>query len=254
MRTAKSNGVELISVTDHDTALGAEEASKAAEEYGVKFVNGIEVSAYKNGVKLHTLGYNLNLHASVFKDFTEELFKGSVKRAEDIICKLNKNGVFITMDEVLNERKCNKSPVHSMFIARAATKKGYAKTPFNFYSEYLSAGKCAYSEIGRPSPEKAVEVIKLSGGISSLAHPARIEMEDKELLSLIKELKACGLDGIEAEYSAHTAVKTAYFKEIARQNSLLVTGGSDTHFKGGNRKIGTPAFFADKILADKLLT
>ena len=93
MKTAKENGVQLISVTDHDTALGADEAQKAAKEYGLKFVNGIEVSAYKNGVKLHTLGYNLNLNCPDFKDFCTRLFKGSQKRAEDIIYKLNKNGV-----------------------------------------------------------------------------------------------------------------------------------------------------------------
>ena len=240
-------------MTDHDTALGADEAQKAAKEYGLKFVNGIEVSAYKNGVKLHTLGYNLNLNCPDFEDFCARLFKGSQERAEDVIYKLNKNGVSLGLDDVLKERRCEKTPIHGMFIARAAAKKGYANTPFNFYANYLSAGKCAYSEIGRPSPEEAVEVIKSCGGVSSLAHPGRIEMEDKELLTLIKRLKACGLDGIEAEYSAHTLNETAYFKEIARQNSLLVTGGSDTHFNGGNRKIGTPEFYADKTLADKLL-
>ena len=75
----------------------------------------------------------------------------SVSRTEDILYKLNKNGVRLSIDEVLNERKFPSSPIHAMYIARAASKKGYGSTPFAFYVEYLAQGKCAYSDIGRPS-------------------------------------------------------------------------------------------------------
>ena len=65
-------------------------------------------------------------------------------------------------------------------------------------------------------------------------------------------LKNYGLCGIEAVYSAHTAKETAYYKELAASLNLCVTGGSDTHFSGGSRTVGTPAFYADDALAEKL--
>ena len=240
--TAKANGVELISVTDHDTALAYPEIFSCCEKRGVKAVYGIEVSAYSNGVRLHTLGYGISPEHPVFSQFLKELQEGSIKRTDDILNKLNKNGIHITLDEVLKHRKSDKAPVHAMFISRAAVDKGYANDAFVFQKQYLSRGCVGYSELFRPTPERAVEVITACGGISSLAHPGRVELEKEQLITLVKRLVSLGLKGIEAYHSAHTPKETAYYTEIAKEYGLLVTGGSDTHFKGGSKEIGTPVF------------
>lgn len=252
VKSAAANGVELIAVTDHDNMLVCEQASKACAERGIKFVEGIEVSAYSGDVKIHTLGYNIDKDCTDYKTFAKELYEGSRVRAEDIVFKLNKNGVRLSMEEVLNQQTVKNIPVHTMHIAYAAANKGYASSPFTFFEQYLAWGKCAFSNLCRPTPERAVEVIAACGGFSSLAHPARIDMSAEELKKLIARMKACGLGGIEAVYSAHTALETAYYKETASSFNLFVTGGSDTHFTGGKRKIGTPVFHADKSLAEKL--
>lgn len=249
---AAKNGLNAIAVTDHDCMLAYPELKESCNKNGIKAVSGIEVSAYEGNVKIHTLGYNINAESSDFKQFANALYEGSIMRTEDILFKLNKNGVRLNFDEVLNERKSQLSPVHAMHIARAGANKGYAKTPYSFYAEYLAFGKCAFSNISRPTPEQTVEVIRALGGFASLAHPARIELEKDELLRLIKKLKDCGLGGIEGVYSTHTSMETAYYKETAKALNLLVTGGSDTHVKGGRKTIGTPQFFIDEALAEKL--
>ena len=139
-----------------------------------------------------------------------------------------------------------------MHISRTAVKKGYARDAFTFQRNFLSYGCDAYSGIGRPSPETAVEVITACGGFASLAHPGRIELEKQELIALVKRLVSKGLKGIEAEYSAHTSLQTAYYTQLAKEYNLSVTGGSDTHFQGGNKKIGTPVFDCGEELCEKL--
>lgn len=249
---AANNGVQLLAVTDHDCMLAFPEMSKQCAQYGVKTVSGIEVSAYEDGVKIHTLGYNVNGENPAFKQFEKQLYEGSLKRTEDILFKLNNSGVKLNIDEVLKQRKSPESPVHAMYIARAGAQKGYANTPFSFYTEYLAPRKCGYSAVCRPSPELAIEVINASGGFASLAHPGRVELSKDGLLQLVKKLKDCGLCGIEGVYSTHTVTETAYYKEMAKTFGLVVTGGSDTHFKGGKKEIGLPVFFADEALAEKL--
>ena len=249
---AKSNGVELISITDHDTALAYPEIFSCCEKRGVKVVYGIEVSAYSNGVRLHTLGYGISPENPVFKSFLKELVEGSFARTEDMISKLKKGGIHITMDEVLKYRKSDSAPIHSMYVSRAGAEKGYSSNPFAFQKEFVAKGKFGYSEAGRPSPEKAVEVITACGGISSLAHPGRIELEKEEVISLVKRLLPLGLKGIEAVHSAHTFEEKAYYTEMAKEYGLLVTGGSDTHFKDGSKRIGTPIFDCGKELCEKL--
>lgn len=249
---AKNNGVELISVTDHDTALAYPEIYSCCEKRGIKAVYGIEISAYLNGVRLHTLGYGINPEHPIYKSFLKELVDGSLERTDDMLSKLNKNGVHITLDEVLKHRKSDKAPIHAMYIARAAAEKGYCTNPFLFQKEYLSCGCKGYSELYRPTPEKAVEVITQCGGFSSLAHPGRITLEKEELITLVKRLVSLGLKGIEAVYSTHTELEKAYYTEMAKEYGLLVTGGSDTHFKEGKRRIGTPVFDCNNELCEKL--
>ncbi len=249
---AKSNGVGLISVTDHDTVLAYPELFTHCEKTGIKAVCGIEVSAYTDGVRLHTLGYGMDVNSALFKEFLSTLVTGSLERTDDILSKLKKSGVSLSLDEVLGQRKSPYAPVHSMHISRTAVKKGYAPDAFTFQRNFLSYGCDAYSGIGRPSPETAVEVITACGGFASLAHPGRIELEKQELIALVKRLVSKGLKGIEAEYSAHTSLQTAYYTQLAKEYNLSVTGGSDTHFHGGNKKIGTPVFDCGEELCEKL--
>ncbi len=250
---AYKNGVRLIALTDHDCSFAYDEAATECAKYGIRTVVGIEVSAYAGDVKFHTLGYGFDRNHPDFKSFYGQLFEASFRRAEQTLYFLNKNDVRISMEEVMPYRKNPQSPMHTMHIARACAAKGYCNKNANrFYDEYLAFGKCGYSRIGRPSPEKVIEVISAAGGITSVAHPGRIDMPAADLLALIKRLESCGLSGIEAVYSTHTVTETAYYKELAKTLNLVVTGGSDTHILGRGRKIGTPVFYTDDKLAEKL--
>ncbi|MGN0818167.1 MAG: PHP domain-containing protein [Candidatus Coproplasma sp.] len=247
MSAAMARGVKLVAVTDHDSMNASVEAAALAGDCGIYAVDGIEISAYTD-VKVHILGYNVKKDSPALAGFLQRLTDGAEERTADILAKLKRRGFNLTMQEVLRERKCPTSPIHVMYIARAAARKGYGKSPADFYLSYLNAGKCAYSAIGRPTPKEAIDAIVCGGGFASLAHPGRITLDADKKLSLIKELTGYGLCGIEAVYSGHTESDTAYFKEIARRLNLLVTGGSDTHFSEGNRAVGVPEFYPDERL------
>ena len=248
---AKRAGLGLICVTDHDTMGASDEVKSLAVEAGIRAVDGIEISAYGD-VKVHILGYGLDKNCPAFKKYYREAVEGSFARCEDTLKKLKERGMTVPMEAVLAERTVEGTPVHSMFICRAAAKLGYASSAGNFYLSYIADGKCAHSRIGRLSPEQAVEVIAECGGISSVAHPGRIAMEKQAKEGLISRLKALGLSGIEAVYSGHTEVETAYYKEMAHRFDLLITGGSDTHFTTGSRSVGTPEFYPDGALLNAL--
>lgn len=249
---AKRKGVNLISVTDHDNANGSAEVRAIAEGNGVTAVDGVEISAYDGDVKVHLLAYNLDSSRPLYAQFFKKINDGAEERTRDILAKLSSHGVNISYEEVLRERRCPRSPVHAMYIAAAGAKKGYARTAVDFYVNYLNYGRIGFSCIRRPQPEETVRFVKECGGICSLAHPARISLDEDGVNSLIKRLVDCGLDGIEAVYSGHTVRETQYYKGIAEKYGLLVTGGSDTHYGYGNRSVGEPAFYPDDRLLSAL--
>ena len=51
----------------------------------------------------------------------------------------------------------------------------------------------------------------------------------EEVEEMIKDFKELGLDGIEALHSTHTREQEDILINLARDNDLLITGGSDFH-------------------------
>lgn len=247
---AKSDGIKLIAVTDHDCMEGCADFIALARKNDLIAVNGTEISAYFERVKFHTLGYCID--EKKFKPFLDGLYESSLARAEDIISKLNKIGVEITFGDVNAQRFSLKTPVHVMHLANAIVAKGYAEKPVKAFNKYLAYGKPAFSCIHRPTPERTVEAITAAGGFAVVAHPGRITMERDALFSKIKALKDCGLGGIEVYYSTHTPDETEYYNKLAKSLGLIATGGSDTHHAEGSREIGKPDFYASPELLEKL--
>lgn len=243
VRAAKARGVGLIAVTDHDNSNGRKEVKELALRAGIISVDGEEISAYDGDIKVHMLAYGMNYADPAYTAFNKRLTEGAEERTFDILKKLAAVGVKLSYGEVIRERKCKKSPVHATYIAVAGARKGYANSPYSFYTKYLNYGAAGFSCICRPTPEETAEVFKRCGGFCSLAHPARISVDKQGLISLIERLVPCGLRGIEAVYSGHTAIETQYYKELAERFGLLVTGGSDTHYAEGNRRVGVPEFY-----------
>lgn len=250
---AAQKGLDFICITDHDCICSPDRLAAAKGQLPVTYVPSIEVSAYSGNVKIHILCYNPDLDNSDMKSFLEELKISSYRRAEIVLNKLKSIGMTLSMQEVEAEKAILCTPVHSMHIARAAVKKGYADDEFKFYNTYLMWGKFAFSTEGRPSPERTAEIASSAGAVVSLAHPGRISLDKNTLKQGILRLKSCGLKGIEGVYTTHTQFETAYFKEIAKEFNLLVTGGSDTHFENDLRhEMGLPEFFPDKVLLQAL--
>ena len=250
---AAQKGLDFICITDHDNICPKERLDAAKSQLPVGYVPAIEVSAYWDDVKVHMLYYNPDLENPHLKNFLKELKEGSYRRAEVILRKLKDCGINLSMKDIEAEKIIPDSPIHAMHICHAGAKKGYAENEFKFYSNYLMWGKPAFTTEARPSPERTAEIGSAVGAVVSLAHPGRVDLDKNTLKKGIVRLQSCGLGGIEAVYTTHTALETAYFKEIAKELNLFVTGGSDTHFENdGRHEMGVPEFHPDKELLQAL--
>ena len=256
-RKAKSRGLSLVSITDHDTMSGEEVKRAAAERHGLAYVNGWEISAYAGDQKIHILGYGCQQNEA-YHVFMEKRKQGALLRAQDSVQKLQKLGVPVTMEDVYMQLSSPDLPIHTMHVARAAA--GHlGVTDSQVYLQYLGYGRPANSPLGRPTPKEAIECIHACGGISSIAHPGRMTMSFEEREKTLRDLVKMGADGIEIYYTSHTEKEMEYFLQLSKEFGLLVTGGSDTHFEEGERdkihekhRIGSPIFTPSKELLERL--
>lgn len=106
--------------------------------------------------------------------------------------------------------------------------------------------------------ERAVELISSANGKAFFAHPYEyINKKGKQTFeTLVKNvLTPAGLTGIECHYPHHTKELTAYLSEFAKNNSLMISGGTDNHIKRdyeifgkGHSEVNTPFELYKKII------
>jgi len=75
----------------------------------------------------------------------------------------------------------------------------------------------------------AIAIVHRAGGSAYLAHPLVLEPEAARLEALLPELKAAGLDGLEALYSPARPEDQTALCEMARRVGLRVCAGTDFH-------------------------
>lgn len=237
VKEAAKAGLRAIALTDHDTVDGLEEAVEAGKKYGLEVITGIEFSVASD-TEMHLLGLNFSLNCPEIKNILGEMIIQRDLRNYKVIDLLAELGIHITIDDILAEAT-SKVTGRSQ-IAKAMLKKGYVSSIKEAFDKYLSFGKPAFVERSTLSPEKAIEIIKKSGGISSLAHLNQTGKSDEELYKILTNLKNAGLDAVEGYYTEYTEDMNLRYRKMAADIGLKLTGGSDFH--GSNKdgyNIGT---------------
>lgn len=229
VRRAHARGVELLALTDHDTVGGCAAAAREASRLGLPFVPGIEINTGE-GDMVHVLGYGLDPGCPALAARLAEFRGRRIERLKRIVERINAAGVDIRWEEI---QASGRETLGRPHIADALRRRGVVRSRQEAFHRFLSRGGAAYVESMGPSVREAVETIRAAGGWASLAHPGAFKDGDLE------GWVACGLEGIEVFYPAHTAAQRARFLELADRYGLLPTGGSDYHGPGtGREEIG----------------
>ncbi len=229
---AKDLNLKAIALTDHDNFNGLVEARNRADELGIEFINGIELSADYIKGEVHILGYFFDKNPLEDKELmknVEMLQEIRVQRNVKLFNALHNVGVNITEEDVIEEMKGERLMCRPHF-AKAMMRKGYVPDVQTAFDKYLAEEGSAYVPKETIAPETAIEILLKANAFVCLAHPFLIRCKtEEERKNLIKKLKDYGLHGIEAYYSTNSEEETALSLEYAREFNLITTGGSDYH-------------------------
>lgn len=224
---ASQVGLSAISITDHDTVDGVEEALEAGKKYGVEVIAGIELSAELDNItktEMHILGYYVNHKSKTFNDSLKIFKKVRLQRAKDIFEKLRNLNIILDPEGLIEG--VGDKIVGRLHFAKALLEKGYVSSISEAFQLYLGLDKPAYVPKHYISPKDAISLIIKAGGIPALAHPYYGHYSNK---NIFKGLISDGLMGIEAWHKSHPTHITKKFLSIAENMDLVATGGSDCH-------------------------
>ena len=224
---AVDSGITAMALTDHDNVRGIPRFLAAAQAAGMRAISGVEVSADVPKGALHMLGYCVRHTDPDLNRTLDWILQGRDARNIEILRKLNKAGVRITMEDV---RACAGSDVVGRpHFAMALIKRGYVRNKREAFSRYLARGRIGYAERRRMSGEDTCELIRAAGGVPSIAHPFSLELDRGELRDFCAQLKDHGLLGLEVYYPEHSPGMMRDYLKICDEVGLIPTGGSDFH-------------------------
>ena len=230
---AKKAGLRAISITDHDTLDGVKEILKHPLPTSPEFICGVEISCdpppeFKEVGSVHLLGYGFSVYDKNLNAILDKAKKARAQRNPEIIEKLNSLGFHITIEQV--ENRFGADQTGRPHIAEFMREQGYVKTFKEAFDKYLGKDKPAYVEKYKVSCQEAIQIILGAGGLPVLAHPGLLTFKNSaHTEKFIDTLIGYGLAGLEVYYTDHDTSTTCFFKELANQKKLVITGGSDFH-------------------------
>ncbi len=229
---ARTAGLSALSITDHDTFFGYEQAKEYAAGLGLDLICGIELSTKFHGKTVHLLAYFPEAApTAAFSGWVQEQQAYRRDRNIRLIAKLNDMGVAMTLAEV---EAIGRTMTGRPHFARVLLNKGYVKTTQEAFDSYLAEEGRAFVQREEVALAEALQRVGEGGGVSVLAHPIRLgKRKAAEEEALVADAVELGLAGIEVIHSDHSATDVERYRGYAAKFGLLETGGSDRH--GGNK-------------------
>ena len=225
VRRAADTGITVLSVTDHDTVAGLPEARRAAENLGIRLVDGIEITAVHEGKDVHVLGYFIDTDDRLLADFLRTQRIHRVERVREIAERLTRLSVGVDVEALLAAAaRDDGRSIGRPTLALALVAAGHVATIQQAFDLYLATGRPAFVPRVGPTPLAVLAAIHDSRGLASMAHPG-VTAQPAVLASLVDE----GLDAIEVHHSDHSPALRRELAEFATAHRLLITGGSDFH-------------------------
>jgi predicted metal-dependent phosphoesterase TrpH len=220
---ARTGGLHIIALTDHDTAAGVTEAGQAGAG-SMHVIPGIEVSTTHARGDVHVLGYFIDPAHPRLAAYMRDAEERRRERMRSMLGRLGDMGVRVPFEEVIAAAGPAARTLGRPHLARALISRGYAQTHAEAFDRFIGDHGPAYAPVDLASPQEAIELIHAAGGIAVWAHP-RLDVFLEEIDRFIR----WGLDGVECYRPRCDPADSLRLESYARSHGLLVTGGSDWH-------------------------
>jgi len=228
VKKAKEAGIKNLALTDHNSIDGITEAQEEAKKQGINIIPGIELRCKEGEV----LGYFIDFKDKEFIKKIKRIQKKSKEVFENSIKELNKRGINIKSEEVL-DTKLKRNNVLIAYLFKFLKNKN--QISIKEMKEFMKG------DLFEPlfSTEEVIKMINDAKGVAVLAHP----WYSKTFLDEIrmKEFVKSGLKGIEINNGGKGEERLnslEKIKKFAKEYNLILTSGSDFHEDSSNHKLG----------------
>jgi len=224
---AVNAGCHFLSLTDHDSVEGLEEASIYSKDLNLNFIRGVEISAKHLSQSVHIVGLGINSNNKFLLDGLTKNNKLRIDRAKEIGKSLANAGIENAYEKTKSLSKTKY--ITRTHFAQMMIKENICNNLSSVFKKYMTGSKPGAVKVDWASSVEVINWIHQSGGLAILAHPLRYKLTLTKMKKLVSELKEIGLDGIEIVNSFSSLDDITKSKTIADDYELLYSCGSDFH-------------------------
>jgi hypothetical protein len=225
---AADNGVDMLALTDHDNLAGLASARAVAEERGMRFINGVEISIEWGGLQVHILGLDFDADDAVLNAGLAAIRSGRIDRAQRMSAELEKIGIAGCFNGAMRYTEIP-DLISRAHFARYLVEIGVCKDVRSVFESYLVPGRPGYVEHRWATLADSIAWITGAGGVASVAHPGRYKFSRPEMRKFLDEFKALGGQAVEVVSGSHSADNVAQFGRLASEYGFMASCGSDFH-------------------------
>jgi predicted metal-dependent phosphoesterase TrpH len=231
---ARKGGVDVWALTDHDELKGVKAAREAAQNLGMRFVSGVEISVTWGGETVHVVGLQVNEDEPALVQGLAATRTGRDARGREIAAQLESAGIPGAYEGAL-KYVGNPDLLSRTHFARYLVEIGACGGTSEVFRKYLIEGKPGYVPHRWATLAEAVGWIRKAGGIPVIAHPGRYRFTPVAEGALFDEFKQLGGNTIEVVTGSHTPDQYQTYAELARRYGFLASRGTDFHAPGEAR-------------------
>lgn len=231
VRQAAAVGLDVVGLTDHDTAEGWPEAAAAAAEVGITLVRGMEISTALGSASVHLLAYLPDPTYPPLAAALDKILDGRNSRVPAICAQLQTLGFDVTEDAV-RRRAADAAATGRPHVADVMVAAGFVADRDEAFARFLNPGRPGYVNRYAAPLSEAIALVAGAGGVSVIAHPWGRGKKGVLPEATLATLRDQGLVGIEVDHQDHAPEARDELRAIARNLGLVVTGSSDHHGTG----------------------
>ena len=238
-------GIELFSITDHDSIASVIELLSRPLEEEKHFIIGAEISCTFQNREYHLLAYAFNHLDQELLSLLRNNQEQREKYNRIIVEYVQGLTPLVSLKDYLSYQ----NPAHKggWKSLNYLVDRGVICTSGEFFD---LADQFKEKMVFQP-PEQVIEVIKRAGGFPFLAHPNAYHGGKLFPEEDLNRWQAMGIAGVECFSPYLSRIKEAdYYLDYCHRNDLMISGGSDCHGEFTTRKLGNPPVKLKQIRLD----
>ncbi len=247
---AKKQGINTISITDHNCQAGNIRGELIGKRHDVKVIPGVELSSTdeETGTEVDILCYLADSPARL-EGLCRRNMMACKKASQFMILGTAKK--YNVTPELIVKCATGSTNIYVCHIMRALIESGFTNEFYgDIYNELFSkeSASSVYFSAKYADTKEVIDSIHESGGIAILAHPSRYSDE------FVEKMLSYGLDGLEVWCPENTEEQSEKYFKLAKSKKLLSIGGSSFHGMYNKKTLTVGSYITPDKQLDELMS